>query len=366
MNQSTLITRAALLLLGLAACGGGQEHPSGDANSTDGATTTLAIVSNEPVDGTTDVPINGPIHATFSEAIDPTTLTVSTFSLTAGAPAVPVEGSVSFDGPSSTAVFLPAANLAGDTTFTATITTDIKSVSGATLLAPHKWTFTTGTTALGVPVNLRTAGNYAVLSRRAISGSGAMVTGDMGISPSLANSISGFALSTPPTEFSTSAQVIGKVYARDYLAPTPATLFTAIGDLQLAITEAAQRTPTVTAVGGEIGGMTLAPGIYQWQRVAITTDVTLRGSATDVWVFQVAGTLGMAASMRVILDGGALPKNVFWQVTGAMTIGANAQFNGVVLTSAAFTSGTGSVMTGRVLAQMEITITNSTVVQASP
>jgi len=366
----TITTLLLLLPFGLVACGGpDQEHPSDGANgdSAEGLATTLAIVSNEPAEGTMGFPLNGPISATFSEAIDVTTLTASTFTLTVGTPGVPVEGIVTFQVADSTAVFMPAANLAGETTFTATITTGVKSVSGAVLPAPHSWTFTTGTTVLGVPVNLRTAGNYAVFSKQSISGTGAMVTGDLGISPSRASLITGFALSTPATEFTTSAQVIGKVYARDYLPPTPATLVTAVSDLQQAITEATTRTPTVvvtTAV--DLGGMTVAAGIYNYQTVTITSDVTLAGSATDVWIFQIAGTLGMTAAMKVVLSGGALPKNVFWQVTGATTIGANTQFNGVMLSTGAVTSGASALITGRLLSQDAITITDAVVVQPAP
>ena len=366
-KQASTITGTLLLVfpLSFAACGGPDaEHPSDAADDSGDTATTPTIVSTEPVDGTMGVPINGTVGVTFSGEMDATTLTANTFTLTVGPGSMPVDGTVIYAN--ATAVFLPAGNLERDSAYTATITTGVRSISGGSLAEPHSWRFITGSTVAGIPVNLRTAGNYAVLSRRAISGTGAMVTGDVGISPSMSNSITGFALSTPPTTFATSSQVIGKVYARDFLAPTPATLVTAVQDLQLAVTEAATRTPTVTGAGGEIGGMTLAPGIYHWDLVAITTDVTLSGSATDVWIFQVAGTLGMAAAMKVVLVGGAQPENVFWQVTGAMTIGANAQFNGVVLTSGAFTSGAGSLITGRLLSQMEITITNSVVVQSPP
>jgi len=363
-------TAAGFLLSVVAACGFAPHGRSTD-NPSDGTNGDsiggLAIVSNEPAEGTMGFPLNGPISATFSEAIDETTLTASTFTLTAGTPAVAVDGIVTFQVADSTAVFMPTANLAGETTFTATITTDVKSVSGAVLPAPRSWTFTTGTTVLGVPVKLRTAGNYAVFSTKSISGTDAMVTGDLGISPSRASMITGFALSAPPGEFTTSAQVIGKVYAHDYQPPTPATLVTAVSDLQQAITEATTRTPTVvvtTAV--DLGGMTVAAGIYNYQTVTITSDVTLAGSATDVWIFQIAGTLGMTAAMKVVLSGGALPKNVFWQVTGATTIGANTQFNGVMLSTGAVTSGASALITGRLLSQDAITITDAVVVQPAP
>ena len=109
----------------------------------------------------------------------------------------------------------------------------------------------------------------------------------------------------------------GKVYAADYAAPTPSNLTTAIGDMELAFTDAAGRAPDVTELGaGNIGGMTLAPGVYKWGTgLLIPTDVTLTGSATDVWIFQIAQDLTVAAP-RSVLAGGALPKNVFWQVAG--------------------------------------------------
>ena len=118
--------------------------------------------------------------------------------------------------------------------------------------------------------------------------------------------------------FSTSTQVTGKVYAADYAAPTPSNLTTAVGDMELAFTDAAGRAPDVTELGaGNIGGMTLAPGVYKWGTgLLIPTDVTLNGSATDVWIFQIAQDLTVAAARRSSSTGGALPKNVFWQVAG--------------------------------------------------
>ncbi len=82
---------------------------------------------------------------------------------------------------------------------------------------------------------------------------------------------------------------------------------------------------------GEIGGLTLAPGLYLWRTgVSIATDVTLSGGPNDVWIFRVAGTLNQADATKVILAGGALPKNIFWVVAGAVTIGATARFEGVL------------------------------------
>jgi ice-binding like protein len=83
--------------------------------------------------------------------------------------------------------------------------------------------------------------------------------------------------------------------------------------------------------GGEIGGLTLAPGLYMWRTgVSIATDVTLAGGPNDVWIFRVAGALNQADATRVTLAGGALPKNIFWVVAGAVIIGTTARFEGVL------------------------------------
>ena len=115
-------------------------------------------------------------------------------------------------------------------------------------------------------VNLGTAGDYAILAKSGISTvPTSAITGDLGVSPAAATYITGFSLTADATNvFSTSPQVTGKVYAADYAPPTPSNLTTAVGDMQLAFTDAAGRAPDVTELGaGNIGGMTLARGRLQ-------------------------------------------------------------------------------------------------------
>ena len=107
-----------------------------------------------------------------------------------------------------------------------------------------------------------------------------------------------------------------------------------VQDMEFAYDDAAGRVaPDFSDLGaGEIGGLTLAPGLYKWGTgLLISTNVTLSGGPDDVWIFQVAGTLNQASATHVTLAGGALPKNIFWQVAGAVTIGTYAHFEGVVL-----------------------------------
>jgi len=158
------------------------------------------------------------------------------------------------------------------------------------------------------------------------------------------------------------------VYAADYAAPTPSKLTTAVGDMELAFTAAAGRAPDVTELGaGDIGGMTLVPGVYKWGTgLLIPSDVTLTGSATDVWIFQIAQDLTMSSATNVFLDGGALPKNVFWQVAGLVDLGTTAHCEGVVLTQTAITLRTGASINGRLLAQTSVDIDTSTIVEPAP
>jgi hypothetical protein len=353
---------AALLLSHVVACGQSVTAGSDDF----GARTTPTVVRNVPEYDAINVPLNTNLSAKFSEAMERATVNEASFTLTAGPSGVPVPGTVFYAG--GQGVFWPAAHLASGKVYTATITTGAKSAFGVPLAAPHVWSFTTGNfQAPGVPVNLGTAGNYVVLAKSRISTVPASsITGDVAISPAAASYITGFSLTADPTNvFSTATQVTGRVYAADYAVPTPTNLTTAISDMEIAFTDAAARTPDATELGaGNIGGLTLGAGVYKWSSgLLIPTDLTLSGSATDVWIFQIAQDLLMSTAAKVKLAGGALPKNVFWQVSGAVTLGTGAHLEGIVLTQTAVTLQTGASVKGRVLAQTSITIDASTISQ---
>lgn len=98
------------------------------------------VHSSQPADGVSDVPLNAAIAVTFSEEMDPQTITTDTFFLDKGA-----TGTVSWAG--LTATFTPAGPLDPSTTYTATVTTGVKDRVGNPLAADHHWTFTTAPTA---------------------------------------------------------------------------------------------------------------------------------------------------------------------------------------------------------------------------
>jgi hypothetical protein len=264
-------------------------------------------------------------------------------------------------------VFKPTALLASATVFTAEITTGAESATGVKLATTRTWIFNTGNAvAAGLPVELGAAGLYVILAKSAVSTvPTSAVTGNVGLSPAAATFVTGFSLIADATNvYSTSTQVTGRVYAADYAVPTPSNLTAAIGDMQLAFTEAAGRAPDVTELGaGNIGGMTLDAGVYKWSSgLLIPTDVTLTGNATDVWVFQIAETLTVSSAAKVNLAGGALAKNVFWQVAGAVEVGTTAHIEGVVLSQTGIALRTGASINGRMMAQTAVTLDGNAVV----
>ncbi|MFH0871529.1 MAG: Ig-like domain-containing protein, partial [bacterium] len=136
-------------------CGGGE-----NGHWLPGDTIAPTVSSTVPANAATGVAINSAMAATFSEVMDPATITTTTFTLQQGATAV--SGAVTYAG--VTAVFTPASNLAANTLFTATITTGVKDLAGNALASDYVWSFTTGaapdttapTVSSTIPVNAAT------------------------------------------------------------------------------------------------------------------------------------------------------------------------------------------------------------------
>jgi hypothetical protein len=244
---------------------------------------------------------------------------------------------------------------------------DASSVDGNASDAGEAGFREAGDPSLTLPVNLGTANNFVILAKSGISTvPTSAVTGNIGVSPVTATAITGFGLTADSTNvFSTSPQVTGQVFAANYAVPTPTNLTTAVDDMLLAFTDAAGRAPNVTELGaGDIGGMTLTPGVYKWSSgLDIPTDVTLAGSATSVFIFQIAQNLTMSSAKNIVLTGGAAAQNIFWQVSGSVDLGTTSHFAGVILSYTAIVLETGASIDGRLLSQKAVTIAGSAVVQ---
>jgi hypothetical protein len=262
------------------------------------------------------------------------------------------------------ATFTPTSSaLNPNTSYTATVTTAAKNAGGVAMANPIAWSFTTNAVARTgqTPVSLGRAGTFAILTKSGITDVFASaVNGDVGTSP-----ITGAAIHLTCAEVMT-----GRVYSVNAAGPLPCrvtdpTLLTkAVGDMEIAYTDAAGRIlPDFTELGaGQIGGLTLVPGLYKWSTgVSISTDVTLSGGRNDVWIFQIAKTLTQASATRVILKGGARAKNVFWQTSGAVAIGTTAHFEGVILARTMIAMKTGASANGRLFAQTAVTLQKNAV-----
>ena len=216
-------------------------------------------------------------------------------------------------------------------------------------------------------VNLGTAGNFVILAETGISTTGTTaITGDIGVSPAAATYITGFGLNALDTThtFTASSLVTGNIYASNYAPPTPTKMTTAVGDMGTAYTTAAGRPSDVTELySGNLTGQTLTRGVYKWGTgVTIGTGgVTISGSATDVWIFQIAQNLTVASGAIVHLSGGALASNIFWQVAGQVNLNTTAQMEGIILCQTQIAMTNGATLEGRALAQTAVTLIGNTI-----
>jgi hypothetical protein len=230
---------AALLLLGFAACksfgGGGSSVPPGIQPNPP------TVVSCTPPSGSTGIPLNEVVSVTFSEAMNVATLNASTFRLTHGAAATPVQGEIVCTN--ARAVFWPSAHFASNSLFTATITTGATSASGVPLVTNHTWTFTTGS-----PSSVQLSGSLqksvlnldkgtharplAVLSSDRNRGGSTVMTNDLR---------AGLLASDAVRTFSTPALIAEWIYQADSAPPIAIGPMLIRGDLQPAFAQATLR-----------------------------------------------------------------------------------------------------------------------------
>jgi hypothetical protein len=293
------------------------------------------------------------VTATFSQPMDPATInsspagTLLTFTLKETASGNNVAGTVAMNAANTMATFTPTASaLTPNTSYTATVTTAAKNAGGTAMANPIAWSFTTKAAAFAAqaPVGLGTTSNFVILTKSGVTNTGShasVITGNIGSSPITAAAMSGvFCTEIAGTIFGVDAAYVGSGAVTCFAGNPPAANKTlvdnAVLDMGTAYNDAAGRTsPDFSDLGaGNIGGLTLVPGLYKWSTgVLISTDVTISGGPDDVWIFQIAGDITQANGIKVNLAGGAQAKNIFWQVGGGtgVAIGTTAQFKGTVL-----------------------------------
>ena len=204
-------------------------------------------------------------------------------------------------------------------------------------------------------VDLGTAGTFAILAGSEITNTGfTVITGDVGISPGTA--ITGF----PP-----GVVLDGTVHSADAIAAQ------AKLDLTVAYDNAANRSGTPVSLTGDLGGLTLMPGLYvsDTSMEISSGDLTLDagGHPESVWVFQMGTTFNSLTGRQVILANGARGTNVFWQVGSSTTIGTYCEVAGNFLTAVSISIQTGASVDGRLLTQIgAVTLDTNTIIRTIP
>lgn len=348
-------TRLLSLVLVWSACGDnlrvGDDVPELDATVPDGASVDApitdatqpdaslrpAVVSTSPADLAMNVPLGARVVATFSRAMNPASITMQSFTLRQGA--TPIAGTVTYDDATFRATFAPTLALDLSRPYTATVAMTAADPAGNTLAADHVWTFTTGACAAQLPVPLLTAGNFAVLAGSTVTNVGlTTVTGDLGVSPG--SDVAGF----PP------GIIVGARHAGNPVAAQ------GVADLTTAYGNAAGRTQCPVSVAGNLGGQTLPPGLYKsTSSLEVSSgDLTLdaQGDASAVFIFQTASTLTLTAGRQVVLTGGALPGNVYWQVGTSAVLGTTSMMKGTIMADQSISLATGARLDGRALARI--------------
>ncbi|GAA5707450.1 hypothetical protein SM007_38825 [Streptomyces avermitilis] len=214
--------------------------------------------------------------------------------------------------------------------------TEIDALVPAGVLGPASVSVTTlgGTTTVSGAYTY--LGRFAVLGGQSVTNTGlSSVTGDLGVSPGV--SVTGF----PP------GQVNGTIHISD------ADALQAHADLVATYDDAVGRIPDV-GISGDIGGLTLTPGVYNAaSSIGLTGTLTLdaQGDRNAEWIFQIGSTLTTATASSVLLTHGATARNVIWQIGSSATLGTDTAFVGRILAAISITVNAGATVNGQTLAR---------------
>jgi hypothetical protein len=203
-------------------------------------------------------------------------------------------------------------------------------------------------------VYLRSAAAFAILAGAGVTNGGPTnITGDVGIFPGTA--ITGF----PPGVIHGTLRAGGPVAQQ------------AEKDLTRAYNDAMAHAGPFVTVSGNLGGMTLAPGLYKsTSSLAVSSgDLTLdgHGHSTAVFVILMASSFTMTTGRKIFLTNGANADNIFWAVGSSATLGTGCIFRGNLLVYQSISVGSGSHMVGRMLARAgSVTMESNVIVKPVP
>lgn len=344
------------------------------------------VITTDPLPNTIEVALNQTVTANFSMTMDPLSINTGTFTLKQGLTTIP--GTVSYTG--ITASFNPTNSLTIGTVYTATITNGAKNSTGTPLANNYTWNFTTRVNPPApIIVNLGTAAMFGAF------GGNAGIT-NQGLNTVINNgSIGTTAASTLVTGFHDGAVIytetplnVGNVTGDIYTAPPAPGTSTSFAIAQQGLQDATAAYLSISPASkpggsdpnaGELGGLTLAPGIYKSASGTFNIsngNLTLdaQGDPNATWIFQTAagltvGIAGPTGAKSVIMINGGLAKNVFWYVGSAATIngaGGGTMVGTIIANSGVTFSTPGNaaqtVLNGRAISLVSsVTMVNTTI-----
>jgi hypothetical protein len=331
-----------------------------------------AIVSTKPANQATNVPLNQAVSATFSEAMNPLTITTGTFKLS-GPGGTGVAGTVSYDAINFIATFTPTSPLTASSIYTATVTNGVTNLAGTPLGTtgpPNPWTFTTGAAVIPPPIVLGPTillfGGFGGPAGITNQGLNTVVNGDIGTTGA-STLITGFydksiaaVAGVYPCSYTITPLNVGLVNGAIDTAPPPPTVACpsegtavtmavateALLEAQTAYNTLKNLPPGNVLPTNELGNLTLAPGTYTsasfYDISAGPLTLDAQGDPNAIWIFQMGTYLTVgtpSASESIVLTGGAQAKNVFWQVGSAATInyGGGGTMVGTIISDAGLT-----------------------------
>ncbi len=310
------------------------------------------VVNTIPDEGEEDIMVNTIVSAIFNEALDPNSIGGESISLVNMDNGQTVAGVVSYSDMVIT--FTPNQDLNYETTYEAVVAAGVADLNGNVMENDYSWQFTTKKQIfdeIPLPINLGLISGYAILAGTYITNleGQTSVTGDVGLYPGVTANITGI----------TEGDVDGDIFATGPI-PIPGLPQKLIRDkliLKIAYTNAANADdPQPIFLSGNQGGKTLSPGIYEAKNLKVFDgDLTLDagGNPYAFWIFQVESLLETGGN--IILEGGADPERIFWQVGirevlgPNVLIGENTEFFGTILSKQGISVKSGGSVTGRLM-----------------
>ncbi|MDA3971014.1 MAG: Ig-like domain-containing protein [Desulfobulbaceae bacterium] len=337
------------------------------------------VTITNPDDSASEVPVSKTINATFSELMQPLTLTTASFTLINNTTSDEVSGTVGWEPSSLIAYFNPDVELDFETTYTATVSDQALDMAGNALIVPavddlptpNPWTFTTAAEAVPVPlaIDLGSAASFGIASQSGLTSTGVtVINGDVALYP--------LATCTDSTgddgayqdclvqpEYATikGMTVNGSIYWADDPFDSGATAAAVTTDVNNAWDAgfAEEDTPGLGGtLGSQLAGKTLTPGVYHEDTLGFAAGgiatFDAENDANAIFIIKVdsdftdSGVLGDLTEIRLV--NGAQARNIWFIVGGDITIGQGTTWFGNILAGRNVTVNHSSTVTGRVLA----------------